>query len=86
MRTTNPDGLIETLNKHDATLISSKQVSSHPNDSHLFVVLAFWDRKEGREYIVWNYNSYDLGLSAGHYCTALDPALEKFNKRGETKV
>ena len=61
-------------------LISRK--SNHPDDTHLFLVLAEQRRSSSEiSYIVWTYNKYTDSLNSGAYGLAFPAALKNMSER-----
>lgn len=61
-----------------ATILAAKKISNHPDDKHLFTVLARW---QGNMFgwIVWNtYDNNTQGCTGGHYYRTQAEALKKF--------
>ena len=66
-------------------ILASKLYSTHPDDSHLYVVVrcipsSLPGHKD--EYVTHIYNAYDKGYHFGHYFTNLKDAMADFAKRG----
>lgn len=64
-------------------IIATKPYSSHPDDSHLTVVL---HKNFKGEYVTHVHNSEDGGFYWGHYFSDLESAMKDFHKRGESYV
>jgi len=68
------------------TWLASKLYSTHPDDSHLRVVIR--DRAPlgyGKGYVVHTYNAEQKGYGNGDYCETWQEAIAYFNKRGSNR-
>jgi len=67
------------------TWLASKLYSTHPDDSHLRVVIR--DRVSsgwGNGYVVHTY-SEQKGYGNGDYCETWEEAISRFNERGSNR-
>lgn len=86
----NERGRIRTLKTKNImtneTWLASKLYSTHPDDSHLRVVIR--DRAPlgyGKGYVVHTYNAFQKGYGNGDYCETWQEAIAYFNKRGSNR-
>jgi hypothetical protein len=68
--------VIEAVEKVGYKWIASRNLSNHPDDWYLKVVLAY--RESDGEWVVWLYNAERKGLHEGYYTKSGDNARNKY--------
>lgn len=62
-------------------MLACKRYSAHPDDSHLYVVLAVIETSDLKQFVTWLYN-YDFGaLNHGHYIIDQEQAEKDYYER-----
>ena len=65
------------------TFAAAKLYSSHPSDTHTYVVIRYGFNLGSRhKYVVHTYNTTTNGFSRGEYCDTWEEAITAFNNRG----
>lgn len=67
----------EACKKVGYEVLKYKRYSNHPDDSHLFTVLAY----NGTQYVTWIFNNSTDRLNLGHYIMDKEIALDDYKKR-----
>lgn len=71
--------MVGVVAEHQRKLVAAKPYTTHPEDTHLWVVVT----QDARgEFAVHNLNTSDRGLSSGNYYRQLGDAMGRFQQRG----
>jgi predicted methyltransferase len=70
---------IEAVEKAGFKWVAVRNLTSHPGDWHLKVVLAY--RESNAEWVVWLYNATDKGLHEGYYTKNGEVARIKYQNK-----
>ena len=76
----------KAVNKNDYMLMNIKRYSNHPEDAHLFTVLALKEINTNgntlfKQYATWLFNSSTGSLNEGHYTADKDGARLDYHRR-----
>lgn len=76
--------LFNVANDQGKEVIAIKPYSTHPGDTHLYVVLCKVESMD--PYVTWTCNTNSSDFFDGHYHRQLGEALEDFKHRGGPRL